>query len=119
MAASQVDKSFAMFTTIDFRLRVQSCQSGLGQWRVAAATLSPEDHDHGLFVPGFELVVGGDDVRRDFMPQRPGMLCERRLRAFWPAVRQKNLGVLQRNQFDGRVMHGLFLFQWVVRFYFG
>src|ERR1035437_10919372 len=140
MAASQVDKSSAMLAATDFRLRAQSRQSGLGPRRVAAAALFLQDPDHSLFVLGFKLAVGGDNVRRDFLPQCLGLSREHRLlapcskrgtplglanrpyytgRAFWPATSQKIFSPVQRNQFCGRVIHGSLLLQWAVRFYFG
>lgn len=140
MAASQVNKSSAMLAATDFRLRVQSLQGGQGERRVAAATLFLEDPNHRLFVLNFKLVEGGDDVRRDFMPQRLGLLCERRLlapcskrgtplglanrpyytgRAFWPAASQESLSPFQSDQFGGRVIHRSLLLQRAVRFHFG
>lgn len=119
MAARQINESPALFAMTGFVLLAQPRQRGLGQRGMAAVTFRLENSNHRLFVLGLEPVVGGDKVRWNFTSQRLGLFRERDLRMDCPAMSQKSFGPIQRNQFGGDPVHGLFLVRRLARFRFG
>lgn len=108
MADRQINESSTLFALTGFVLLAQSRQSGRGQRRMTTIALFLDDTDHRFFVVGLELVVGIDKVRWNFAAQRLRQMRELDLRVRCPAMSQKSFGFIQRKQFGGRPVHGLF-----------
>lgn len=90
MPADPIDKPATVFAAAGLVLVVQACQCWRRKRNLATTTFFLDTSDHWFLVLGLELVISGDQVRRRFAPQSPGLFREDELGAFGPARSRKS-----------------------------
>ena len=63
-----------------------------------------------------ELVIGRDQMRRDFSAQCPDKIAKLYPLVFAPSMSQIPFNFIQLNQFGGRPVHGLLFLFWQLQF---